>query len=139
MTRTETIAAFVGATCHGLLAQECYYQGELAEAANLLFFATAPDRWLRFFIDCGSFGLSEAPTVEAIPPETTDPEFRYPLVDLAARYPVVGRRVTDAVLVSQPHAWADAAEFRLTFDDGAQLALVNRDDASTVEYRPPAG
>ena len=77
--------------------------------------------------------------MEAIAPETTDPEFRYPLVDLGARYPVVGRRVTAAVLVSEPGAWADAAELRITFDDGAELALVNRDDESTVEYRSPAG
>lgn len=136
MTQVVHLAEFEDLTCLGLVAQECYYQGDLVEPANVVFLHVGPARWFRFYIDCGDFGRTEVAAVNPIEPEVSQADFRYPLVDLAAHYPVVGRRVIRAELRQVP---PDGADFSLVLDDGATIALVNRDDLSVVEYRPRAG
>jgi hypothetical protein len=136
MPQTTVLPTFDGVTCHGLLAQECHYRGEMVEPVNVLFLRVAPDRWLRMYIDCGSFGHTEVSEVEEIAPEDSDPEFRYPIVDLAVRCPIVGRRIIRAELKELP---PDGAELALALDDGSVLTLLNCNDTSVVEYRRAAG
>ena len=56
MTQVVHLAEFEDLTCLGLVAQECYYQGDLVEPANVVFLQVGPARWFRFYIDCGDFG-----------------------------------------------------------------------------------
>jgi hypothetical protein len=111
-----------------LAVQECWHQGRLSAPANVVFLRVAPERWLRFFFDAGVFFWR---TIEAPDTPAAADGFEYRIVQAAPE--CVGRTVS-TVVVTAPDR--DTVVLTISFAEGGQLILQNRDDANTL--RPAA-
>jgi hypothetical protein len=131
------IPDLAGAHCEALIAQEFWHGGERVSPANVLFLKTEAGSWQRIVLDAGVlFWRTEAEPSFPTPADDSPEYGQHPLVDLAARHGLVGRRIEAVRVAERP----DGDELQLEFSEGVVVALrdLRDQDATDLEIRVPA-
>jgi hypothetical protein len=119
-----------GAKCSALLAQQFWHQGELVSAINVLFIGLADGSWQRVALDAGLvfWHVEEIPS---FPNASQDSEQygQHPLVDLGARYSLIGRMIESVTTASV----AAGDELRIRFTGDTSVILRDRPDRDATE------
>ena len=117
-----------GHKCEAFLCQQYWHEGQLVEEANVLFLKTDSNLWQRICFDSGVLFWREEK--EASSPPSQGPH-GYPLVDLAAKYNLGGRRIERVWQSLVPMQ----GELGLSFEGDTQIILRNSNDRSILETR----
>ena len=119
-----------GSSCDELLCQQYWYAGELADEADVLWLKLA-GKWYQLFFDAGVVHWRDQAGEPEVRVSSEDGLLAYPLVDLAARFGLNGRVVSDTSLVETDEGEA----FSLVFDQAGTLTFVNLGDRTQIRYR----
>jgi len=122
------VSEAMGATCHALMRQEHWYQGEPSSLWNVLFLQVAADKWLRFFFDAGVFFWRSAPQPDCIPKHEDN---TYQLTSVREATPILGQVIT-RVVFTDPDALG--RELVIEFSGGSRLRLANTEDENQVVF-----
>ena len=119
-----------GSSCEALLCQQYWYAGELADEADVLWLKLA-GQWYQLFFDAGVVHWCDQEGEPEAKPNSEDGLLSYPVVDLAARFGLKGRVISDTSLVETTQGEA----FSLAFGQAGTLTFVNLGDRTEIRYR----
>lgn len=119
-----------GLICDELLCQQYWYAGEIADEADVVWLKLA-GTWYQLFFDAGVVHWREQETEPEVRDGADDGLLAYPLVDLAARFGLKGRVISDTSLVET----SEGEAYSLAFQRTGTLIFVNLGDRTQIRFR----
>ena len=116
-----------GKTLQGLFAQECWYQKDLEEEANVVLIKVE-ESWHHLYFDMGTLfcRMTQDEPHEGKPEDGT--EISYHLRDLGAELHLVGRLIQSCTARTIP----GGSELKLGFEGGKEISFKNVDNMTSV-------
>lgn len=116
-----------GEIVDALLCQEYYYEGALAEPANVIYFKVG-SVWHRLTLDCGViFWRREEVGPEAYAAPEINAEYK--IIDLGTRLGIVG----SVIITLEPSPVPGGVGVSVLFSNGRRTFFKNQDDVTTYE------
>ena len=116
-----------GKTLQGLLAQECWYQKDLEEEANVVLIKVE-ESWHHLYFDMGTLfcRVSQGEPHEGKPEDGS--EISYRLRDLGSELDLVGRLIKSCTARTFP----EGSELEFGFEGGKKISFKNVDNMTSV-------
>jgi hypothetical protein len=132
MLKTDgPVPDLVGRRCDGLLVQQFWQHGVLADPADVVWLKL-DGLWHQLYLDAGVVHWRSQQAPPAQRPISMHEVFRYPLVDLGAGIGLQGRVIQGYRLYESE----DGETLVLDFGAAGTLELISRGDATQVRHRP---
>ncbi len=132
MLKTDgAVPDLVGRRCDGLLVQQFWQHGVLADAADVVWLKLE-GRWHQLYLDAAVVHWRSQHEPPLQRPDSADGVFRYPLVDLGRETGLDGLEIQDYRL----RETEDGEALVLDFGAGGTLELINRGDGTQMRHRP---
>jgi hypothetical protein len=118
-----------GCCCEGLLCQQYWYGGELADEADVVWLKVG-GRWHQLFFDGGVVHWRNHGAEPEARRGSPDGVLTYPMVDLAARYGLKDETIAYTSLAET----TEGEIFSLAFEQAGTLMFVNLGDRTQIRH-----